>query len=292
MDEPVINPIPTAAPSDSLGGNAAAPAPALPQASQPPEAPVAAPVIPTPAETPSLLESMGAKPELAKPEPAAKAPEAPPPEAKTPEVKPSEPKPGETKPAEAKAAEPAAPDPEPFDYSKIALPENIKAEGAHYDSFKQLLTDHGLPVEAGSKLAKLAGDVMADYAKQLTDAQVKTFLETRQTWAKQIMADPEIGGAGFQTAQSAIARMRDRLISSSAPGTAKYDRDVAEFTDFLRITGAGDHPALSRILHNAAALFDEPQGDRIPPAPRPTKTNGRAPNRGLYNESSMQKMNG
>jgi hypothetical protein len=84
-----------------------------------------------------------------------------------------------------------------------------------------------------------------------------------------VKADAEIGGAGFNTAMTAVAKMRDLFLSSARPGTDKYENDAAEFNDFLRITGAGDHPAFLRFLNNVARRFDEPIAPSIPYKPPP-----------------------
>ena len=90
----------------------------------------------------------------------------------------------------------------------------------------------------------------------------------------------------------AIARMRDMLVSTAKPGTDQYKADHQELEQFLRVTGAGDHPVFLKMLHNAARWFDEPQAKDLPDNPRPPPNNGRAPGRGraaLYDHPSSVK---
>lgn len=229
---------------------------------------------------PTLLETFGRE----EPKPAEKPPEAKPAEAKPADDKPAEPKPDGEKPAEAKPAEepkpgekPVEAKPEdakppepaplpPVDY-KYELPETIKLDDATRGEFHGALDGFRADPAAGAqKLIDLHNRTMTDYATDLVRQQHQAFADTRKDWNKQVMADPEIGGSGHQTAMGAIARMRDLFVA---------DKDIPAFDSFLRITGAGDHPEFLKMLHNAARYFDEPP---LPPADaRPTKSNGADP---------------
>lgn len=240
-------------------------------------APVEAPKgEPHPSEVPSLLEEAAKKPEEAKP--AAEAKPAEP-------AKPGEEKPAEAaKPADAKAAEAAPAPPEKIEW-KFELPETIKADEPTMARFTGALDGLMKPetrAESAQSLLNQHNEAMIAYDKQLREGQIKAFNDTRAEWRKQVMADAQIGGAGHQTAMGAIARMRDMAISDARPGTPQYEADAKEFNDFLRITGAGDHPAYLKQLHRFARFFDEPS---VPaPGAQPTKTNGARPGseRSLY----------
>ena len=270
--------------------NAAAVSP--PAAAAPPQETVAAPALespvvaapaePTVAETPTLLETSApaeVKAEPAKPEVAAGTKPA---DAKPTETKPAEaakaeaPKPGDEKPAEkpsdakpAETAQPAA-----IDW-KYELPKNITMDDAQKGEFHAALekfkTD---PNEAAKEVLALGGKMMEqftkDFAAETLKQQEKTFLDTRKSWATKWMADPEIGGAGHQTAMAAIARVRDYAVPQ---------KDRAEFDQFLRVTGAGDHPAFGRLLHNLARYVDEPQAVDMPTDIKPPRDIGLNPNR-------------
>ncbi len=126
------------------------------------------------------------------------------------------------------------------------------------------------PAEGAQELVNLHEKQMRDYAQFLASEQHRVFAETRQSWAKQVLSDPEIGGSGHQTAMGAIARMRDLLVSEG---------DRPKFEEFLRVTGAGDHPQFLKLLHQAARYYDEPT--LPPPNPRPPPGNGARPTRRL-----------
>lgn len=233
-------------------------------------APVEAPKGEThPSEIPSLLEEAAKKPEEAKPAAEAKPVEP---------AKPGEEKPAEAaKPAEAKPAEVAPAPPEKIEW-KFELPETIKADEPTMARFTGALDGLMKPetrAESAQNLLNQHNEAMIAYDKQLREGQIKAFNDTRAEWRKQVMADAQIGGAGHQTAMGAIARMRDMAISDARPGTPQYEADAKEFNDFLRITGAGDHPAYLKQLHRFARFFDEPS---VPaPGAQPTKTNGAPP---------------
>lgn len=178
----------------------------------------------------------------------------------------------------AKPAEPAKPDPIEYKYK---LPDTLKMDdtlkGEVHGAFDAFRAD---PTNA-QPLIDLHNRTMENYAKQLADQtlanQHKAFNTTRDGWAKDVLADQEIGGAGHQTAMTAIARARDLLVSGAKPGSPQYLADYKAHEDFLRITGAGDHPVYLKMLHRAARYFDEP----TPPGenPKPPPDNGKAPGR-------------
>lgn len=230
----------------------------------------AAPVVP---ETePTLLEKHDA-------ETKAKTEEVKPPEA----VKPPE---GEKPAEEVKAEEVKPPEvvPEPLapiDYfASLTIPETLKIDDAMKgDVVKAFDGFRANPTEGAQGLIDLHNKVVTDVAEQIRKDQWKTFNDTRKAWQTEVMADPKLGGAGYNTAMGAVARMRDLFVSDAKPGTEQYQKDSKELETFLRVTGAGDHPAFLKLLHNAARYFDEPP--LPPPGARPAPNNGKPPRRGV-----------
>jgi len=299
-DEPLKpEPLASAAPP-ATGAIAAPPAPAAgpgaPAAPVPAPAPAAAPAEAAPqhpSEIPSLLEELvapGAKPAEKEAAPAAAA-EAPKPGEAQPKLgeakpaaaaKPEAAKPGEAKPAEAAPAPAAPAAPTPIVVADLKLPEGFKAIPEQMESFATLLSAADLPpMERAQKLIDLHTTALKEYAiaydKAATENQVRVFNEMRANWRNGVMADPELGGAGYQTAQGAVARMRDMFVSRAEYGSPQWNEHMKDFVDFLRTTGAGDHKAFHRILHNVARAFDEP--GMPPPNPRPPPDVGKNPNK-------------
>lgn len=269
------------------------PAPA-PAAAPPAEAAPAAPIAPTAAaveppkvelatDKPSLLETFDkdAKP-ASEPAPAPAKPDA---------AKPAEAKPGEeAKPPVAEAKPETA---SPIEYA-LKVPETIKADDPRLNDFTATLREANLPAELGStvgqKLLDMHAETMRQYAEGLAQEQHRVFNATRDGWQKDVLADAEIGGAGHVTAMRAIARARDYLVSDAAPGSKQYEADFKAHEDFMRITGAGDHPVYLKMLHHAARYVDEPQAETIPSGIQPPPTNGKNPNkRVLYDHPSSSK---
>lgn len=160
---------------------------------------------------------------------------------------------------------------EPVEY-KYEVPETLNMTDEYRGEFHTALDafrqDHN-----PQSLIALHEKAMKQYGETVAQSQWKSFNDTRLEWRKEIMADPEIGGAGHATAMSAAARMRDQFISGHQPGSKGYQSDVEEFNNFLRVTGAGDHPVFNKFLHRMAQTFDEPA--MPPPDARPAQNGGK-----------------
>lgn len=249
MPEPVAPPaeLAVAAAVEPVAVPVVAPVEASPAPSAPlpvPAAePVAAPVEPVAhTETPSLLETAGAEP-----------------------PKPGDPaKPADTAPP---AIDPAAPP--AHVYEAFTMPDGITPDATKIEAFTAVLGKNAGTQEFGQELVNLHTQAMADYGVHLAAEQHRAFADTRKQWQTEIKSDERLGGASFETTSRAVARMRDMFVPEA---------DRAGFNDFLRITGAGDHPAFWRLLANAARHFDEPSTPQ--PNPRPPPDIGRKNGRG------------
>lgn len=263
-------------------------------------APIAAAVEPAPVSVP-LTDTSAPAAAATPPVPAVEAPAvevATAPAIETKEAAPAEPaKPGETVAdvpsllegaGEKKPADPAQPGEKPAEqpvqpqlattYQAFEMPEGLVAAPEKMEAYTGVLGKYGISQEAGQELVNLHADAMKNFAEETLRNQHKAFNETRSKWANEVRADPELGGAGHQTAMTAVARMRDLFVA---------EKDLPAFNEFLRVTGAGDHPQFLKLLHNAARHFDEPP--LPPPNPRPPKDIGKAPSsrmRDLYNNSA------
>lgn len=270
----------SAASATEPAASASSPAAAAPAAAAAPE-PVSAPAAavqpePVPAAAPAVVEpaapaAPAAEPTLlqkhdaevaaaAKPaEPAKSADPAKPAVAAAEPEKPAD-------PAAAPAAEPAAPALDPVEYT-YELPETIKLDDATKTSFHTALDAFRQdPAKGAQGLIDLHNQTMTQYAEHVANEQMRVWNETRKGWQTQVMADEQLGGAGFQTTMGAVARMRDLLVPEASR---------AAFDQFLSTTGAGDHPEFLRLLHNAARLYDE--APLPPPDPRPAPNGGQRP---------------
>lgn len=179
----------------------------------------------------------------------------------------------------AKDAAPAAPEPVAYEYT---VPETLTLDdvtrGELHSALDAFRAD---PAKGAQALIDLHNKAVTSFAEQTLANQHKAFNETRSGWARDVLADEEIGGAGHQTAMRAIARMRDLFVP---------EKERAAFDQFLRVTGAGDHPQFLKLLHQAARYIDEPS---MPPVnAKPTANNGKPPGRrrdAIYDHPSSQK---
>lgn len=180
---------------------------------------------------------------------------------------------------EAAAAEPAKLEPVAYEYT---LPETIKLDDAVKTELHTALDGFRADPHLGAQaLLDLHSKMIVQHDANIVARQHKAFNETRSAWAKDVLADEEIGGAGHQTSMKAIARMRDLFVP---------EKERASFDQFLRVTGAGDHPQFLKLLHQAARYIDEPS---MPPAGvKPPPNNGKAPGKrrdAMYDHPSSQK---
>lgn len=197
--------------------------------------------------------------------------EVKPPEEKAPEVKEeaaAEVKPEEPPPAEVPAVALTVED--------FTLPEGVTADREKLGAFATKATEFGLSKDVAQSLLDMHTGALKGFVEAQSAEQHRVFGEMRSQWRNEVMADEQIGGAGHQTAMAAIARTRDLLVPES---------DRAAFKEFLLVTGAGDHPALLKMLHNAARYFDEGQPVTAPKPPADIgKKPGRQGLRSLYNQ--------
>jgi len=235
-----------------------------------PEAPVVEPTLLQKFDT----EKAAKEPPAVEPKPA----EAKPAEPAAVEVKPADaPKPEAEKPVEAAAAEPVAPEPVAYEY---ALPETLSMDDGTKGKFHSALDAFRAdPAKGAQGLIDLHNENLQQYADHVAREQYRVFGETRKGWQTSVMADEELGGAGYETSMGAIARMRDLLVPEGR-------REA--FNTMLTVTGVGDHPEFLRLLHNAARIYDEapmPQPGARPPADA-GKPQGRGL-RGLYRNTGQ-----
>lgn len=256
VPEPVADLSPAAAPAPTPDPVVAAVEPAAPAAAIEPE--------------PTLLQKFDAEQaakKAAEPEKPA-APAADPVKAEAEAPKPDADKPAPEAAAAVEPAAPAAPEPVAYEY---ALPETITMDdglkGKFHGALDALRAD---PAKGAQGLVDLHNEAMQQYADHLAHEQHRVFGETRKGWQSSVMADEELGGAGYETTMGAVARMRDLLVPEAR-------RDA--FNQMLIITGVGDHPEFLRLLHSAARIYDE--APMPPPGAQPPADIGKPQGRGL-----------
>jgi hypothetical protein len=178
-----------------------------------------------------------------------------------PKVDPAAPVVDPAKPAEPKV-EPSA----PFALDKVKLPDGLKADDPKLKEFGDFLANDKLsPLERGQALL----DLYAGVAKQGREAATEAWNNVQKDWQTKTLADPVIGGAKWNVSQATIAKAIDTLGPDLAAG----------FREALDVTGAGNHPAVSKALHAWATKLTE--GSHVggtPPAAPPSIKDAFYPN--------------
>jgi len=175
---------------------------------------------------------------------------------------------GEQPKVEAAPVEEPAPLP-PIEY-KYEVPEGLELNDERKGEFHSALDAfRANPAEGIQPLLELHSKAVVEAINKVRSDQMELFKNTTEDWDKAILGDSEIGGNGHDTATRAVARVRDAGLKDM------NEMQKADFEHFLRVTGAGSHPAFWRLLHNLAPFVDEPM--RAPTNILPPKNIGKAP---------------
>lgn len=167
----------------------------------------------------------------------------------------------------AKPQEGDKPPEEPLDKAaekpplELKLPEGVEANKEVLDAFQGLAAESGLTQEGAQKLLDL-------HFKALADAQTengKAWAETQAKWETDLKADPILSKP---EAKVILGKAFDEYGSPEA--RADFD-----------LTGAGNSPAIARMIHKMAAALTE--GAARPP-PNPTKSAPKTPAQTLFPE--------
>lgn len=141
----------------------------------------------------------------------------------------------ENPPTEAPAeAAPEAEAPAPLTAEDITIPEGFAVDDTTLGSALEIMNDADLSPK--DRLQKLV-DLQASLAKSAEEAQAAAWTDTQNQWREEVQSDPELGGAKMG---EVLARIKKGLeIAGADQG----------FFDAMKLTGAGNHPAVLRVLN-------------------------------------------
>ena len=234
-DTPAPEVAPGAVPDAAVVAPEPAPQPEAPATPQPDPAPEAAPdPAPTPPAEPAAPGSAIEGGDAAAATP---VPEAP------------------AEPATEAAPEPVA----PLAYQPFTMPEGITAEPAQIEAFTTLIGPLQVPQETAQSLMDLHADTLKKYADGLAQHQQDVWEQTKAGWRGQIAQE-------YGNRRDTVVNNAKWAIEQLEPNA---DRRAAVW-DAMKVTGAGDHPAIVGILSAAAQRMRERS------APPPS-----VPNRGI-----------
>ncbi|PQM29407.1 hypothetical protein CVO77_00260 [Sphingopyxis lindanitolerans] len=172
---------------------------------------------------------------------------------KTDEVK-VEPTPEEKAVADAEAAKTAAESiigaPEAYDAAAFTMPEGVEFDAEMFDLVKDDLKGMDLSQKGAEKVVGLFAEKVAPaIAARATKAIDDAGAQLRANLARDLQADPEIGGAKLKESQAFAAKAIAHFIPD-APTRS-------EFSKFLNESGLGDHPLLARVIAGAGRAISE-----------------------------------
>lgn len=156
------------------------------------------------------------------------------------EAKPAD---GETKPAEGEIK------------YEFKLPEGMKLD----EAATKRLQDDAAAVFKDSKVSQEQAQALFEKHVALTQEAVsdtyQLWHDTQAAWKTEVKADKEIGGQNMDRNLGAISKLIDEF----------GGKEAVEIKQALDFTGAGNNPAIIRLLHRLAAAATE--GDHVAGSP-------------------------
>lgn len=137
-----------------------------------------------------------------------------------------------------------APEPmKPEDY-KLELPEGITADDPLLTAFLEGAAKGGMDNESVQAVISSFGPKLAEQMA----APMNAWTTLNETWQAEVKADPVIGGANLPATIKTVA---DAISLVSTPEEAQAAREA------LTMTGAGNNPAIVRLMHRMASRLVE-----------------------------------
>lgn len=143
--------------------------------------------------------------------------------------------------ADAEAAKDKVSKDNPFKVEEIKLPDGFTVDETTSKGFVDLVNKHGISRTAAAEFVKLQADLM----KAASEKGDKQWTDLQEQWAKEVKADPEIGGDKLEPAVGAIAKIFDKYGSK-------------ELRSAFDLTGAGNNPHVIKFLAKIAKDLNEP----------------------------------
>jgi len=169
--------------------------------------------------------------------------------------KPEEPAATETAPAEAPPA---------VTWTDFTLPEGVRLETTAIDQFKAVLGGELPPQERGQRLIDMHLQELQRRDQAASENQFQVWNETQALWKDAVKSDPELGGNRFNTTIQTCVRA-----VSQYGGNAQQRSELIQALDF---TGAGNNPAIIRLISNMASKLSEGSPVTQSAAPKPPQT--------------------
>jgi hypothetical protein len=146
----------------------------------------------------------------------------------------------ETAPAEAPPA---------VAWTDFTLPDGMKLDDSSMNAFKEVLGGELPPQERGQRLIDMHLKEIQRHGESMSQHQVKVWNDTQNQWKDAVKSDPELGGNQFQTTIKTCISAVNRFGGN--------EQQRAELIQALDFTGAGNNPAIIRLIANMASRLSE-----------------------------------
>lgn len=174
----------------------------------------------------------------------------------------------------AKAIEAA----KPIEYKDFVLPEGATLDAKTLADAKALFAESKLPQDQAQKFI----DYHVSAVKAAHEGNIAAFEKLQTGWRDEIMADPQIGGAKFETHTLPAL---SKFITSFCPDAASQKA----FKEAVNMTGVGNNPHFVRALARAGAALMEGQPAAGGKPAKPTQRDFDAMASNMYPQQGQSK---
>lgn len=140
--------------------------------------------------------------------------------------------------------------PEAYDTAAFTMPEGVEFDADGFKEVEPVLRELNLNQDQAGKLMAAYGEkIVPLIAKRTTDAFDEQAAELRANLARDLQADPEVGGKKLDESKAMAAKAIAHFIP-------KAD-ERSEFSTFLNESGLGNQRHLMRIIAGAGRVLSE-----------------------------------
>lgn len=140
--------------------------------------------------------------------------------------------------------------PETYDTAAFVMPEGVEFDADGFAAVEPVLRDLNLTNDqAGKLMSAYAEKIVPMIEGRVQKAQDDAAAELSANLARDLQADPEVGGKNLKESQAFAAKAIAKFIPDA---TAR-----SEFSTFLNESGLGNHPLLARVLAGAGRAVSE-----------------------------------
>lgn len=131
--------------------------------------------------------------------------------------------------------------PEDYDVASFTMPDGVEFDADMFDLVKDDLKGLDLSQDGAGKIVGLFAEKVVPKIAERTEAKMQELgQEISAQFARDLQADPVVGGAKLKESQAYAAK----AISAAIPDAA----DRSAFSQFLNESGLGNHPLLMRVI--------------------------------------------